>query len=64
MAQFKWLQIVVVAGAVSLAGCATASPVMDAGDGTYLISARAAPVRGGATGAERAWAWLVGPRNS
>ena len=37
---------------MALAGCATASPVMDAGDGTYLISARAAPVRGGATGAQ------------
>ena len=48
----KWLQIAVVLGVVALAGCATASPVMDAGDGTYLISARAAPVRGGATGAQ------------
>jgi hypothetical protein len=27
-------------------------PVMDAGDGTYLISARASPARGGATGAQ------------
>jgi hypothetical protein len=35
----KWLQIAVVLGAVALAGCATATPVMDAGDGTYLISA-------------------------
>jgi hypothetical protein len=32
-------------------GCATASPVMDLGDGSYAISAQAAPVRGGATGA-------------
>lgn len=38
-----------VAGLVG--GCATASPVMDAGNGIYMISARAAPVRGGATGA-------------
>jgi hypothetical protein len=48
----KWLQIAAMLGAVALAGCATATPVMDAGDGTYLISARAAPVRGGATGAQ------------
>ncbi len=34
-----------------LAGCAMASDVMDAGNGTYLISAHAAPVRGGAAGA-------------
>jgi hypothetical protein len=52
MVQVKSLQIAVVLGVVALAGCATASPVMDAGDGTYLISARAAPVRGGATGAQ------------
>jgi hypothetical protein len=36
---------------LALAGCATASPVMDLGDGTYTISAQAAPARGGATGA-------------
>ena len=48
----KWLQIAVVLGVMALAGCETATPVMDAGDGTYLISARAAPVRGGATGAQ------------
>jgi hypothetical protein len=47
----KWLKIAVF-GAKSLVGCATASPVMDAGDGVYLISARAAPARGGATGAQ------------
>lgn len=34
-----------------LLGCATASPVMDAGEGTYFISARASPARGGTTGA-------------
>lgn len=45
------LQMVVLAGAALLVGCATASPAMDMGDGTYLISARAAPARGGATGA-------------
>jgi hypothetical protein len=36
--RYKWLQIVAVAGAMSLVGYAMASPVMDAGDGTYLIS--------------------------
>jgi hypothetical protein len=36
---------------VLLAGCAMTSGVMEAEDGTYLISAHAAPVRGGAAGA-------------
>jgi hypothetical protein len=36
---------------LAVGGCATASPVMDLGDGTYSISAQAAPARGGATGA-------------
>lgn len=36
---------------LSLAGCAMTSDVMDAGNGTYLISAAAAPIRGGAAGA-------------
>ena len=40
-----------VATAALVSGCATATRVIDAGDGTYLISARAAPARGGATGA-------------
>ena len=35
-----------------LSGCATTSGVMAAQDGTYLISAQAAPARGGAAGAE------------
>ena len=52
MVQVKWRQMAAALSGVALAGCATASPVMDAGDGTYLISARAAPVRGGATGAQ------------
>jgi hypothetical protein len=43
---------VVMLALVAVTACATASPVMDAGDGVYLISARAAPVRGGATGAQ------------
>lgn len=37
---------------LAVGGCAVASPVMDTGDGTYMISARAAPARGGATGAQ------------
>jgi hypothetical protein len=37
--------------AVGIGGCATASDVMDTGNGTYMISAHAAPVRGGAAGA-------------
>jgi hypothetical protein len=44
------LNLVAVTAAV-LGGCATASPAMDLGDGTYLISAGAAPARGGATAA-------------
>ena len=36
---------------VLLPGCATTSGVMEAQDGTYLISAHAAAIRGGATGA-------------
>jgi len=34
-----------------VAGCATTSGVMEAEGGTYIISARAAPARGGAAGA-------------
>ena len=34
-----------------LPGCAMTSGVMEAEDGTYLISARAAPIRGGTAGA-------------
>lgn len=32
-------------------GCAMTSDVMDIGNGTYMISAHAAPIRGGAAGA-------------
>lgn len=39
--------------AALLAGCATTSGVMDAEGGTYIISASAAPARGGAAGANR-----------
>lgn len=51
MARTGLFQVIVLAGASIVVGCATASPAMDMGDGTYLISARAAPARGGATGA-------------
>lgn len=44
-------KIVVVSSALVLGACATSSGVMDAGNGLYLISARASPMRGGATGA-------------
>ncbi len=37
--------------ALSLTACATTSGVMEAESGTYLISARAAPARGGTAGA-------------
>jgi hypothetical protein len=36
---------------ILLAGCATSSGVMEAEGGTYLISARAAAIRGGTAGA-------------
>ena len=41
----------IFAALILLAGCATTSGVMEAEGGTYLISARAAPARGGTTGA-------------
>lgn len=42
---------VAAATALILGGCATTSGVMEAEGGTYVISARAAPARGGAAGA-------------
>lgn len=36
---------------VSMSACAMTSQVMDTGNGTYMISAHAAPARGGAAGA-------------
>lgn len=36
---------------VALAGCEMTSNVMDTGGGTYMISAHAAPILGGAAGA-------------
>jgi hypothetical protein len=43
--------IAILASVLALTACADATPVMDQGDGTYFISARAAPLRGGTTGA-------------
>jgi hypothetical protein len=37
--------------AVALSACAMTSGVMDSGNGTYMISAHASAIRGGATGA-------------
>jgi hypothetical protein len=48
----NWKLIAATLVATGATGFATASPVLDAGDGMYLISARAAPARGGATGAQ------------
>jgi hypothetical protein len=44
-------RLAAVIGLVCLSGCAMTSRVMDGGDGTYLISAHASAIRGGATGA-------------
>ena len=35
----------------AISACAMTSDVMDTGNGTYMISARAAPIRGGTVGA-------------
>lgn len=43
--------LVALAVSLGLAACATSSGVMEAADGTYIISAQAAPARGGAAGA-------------
>jgi hypothetical protein len=37
--------------AIGTSGCAMTSQVMDADNGTYMISAAASPIRGGAAGA-------------
>lgn len=42
-----------VGAMLALSGCAMTSDVMDTGNGTYMISAHAAPVRGGAAGANQ-----------
>lgn len=46
-------KLCVAASMLLLAGCAMASDVMDTGNGTYLISARASAMRGGAAGANQ-----------
>lgn len=46
-------KIIILSMACVLGGCAMTSDVMDTGNGTYMISAHAAPVRGGAAGANR-----------
>ena len=43
---------VLLASTMLAGACASSTPVMDTGDGTYMVSARAAPARGGATGAQ------------
>lgn len=40
-----------VVTSLGISACATSSGVMEAADGTYIISARAAPARGGTAGA-------------
>ena len=45
------MRFVLVVGLLALGACAQATQPMEAADGSYMISARAAPVRGGATGA-------------
>ena len=45
------MKLVFIISCAMLAGCATTSGVMEAEGGTYLISARAAPARGGTAGA-------------
>jgi len=37
--------------AILLAGCATTSSIMPAGEGVYTVTSRAAPARGGTVGA-------------
>jgi hypothetical protein len=44
-------RIFVLLSAWALTGCAMSSNVMDTGNGTYMVSAHAAPIRGGAAGA-------------
>jgi hypothetical protein len=45
------LRVLALAAVACCVGCATASEVMDTGGGTYMVSAHASPVRGGAAGA-------------
>ncbi len=44
-------KLLVIFGILALGGCATSSGVMEMADGSYVISAKAAPIRGGTSGA-------------
>lgn len=44
-------QLTIIAAITLLAGCASTSGVMDAENGTHIISASASPARGGTSGA-------------
>ena len=45
------LRFLVICGVMVLSACATSSGVMQMADGSYMISAKAAPIRGGTSGA-------------
>lgn len=46
------MRFLIISGiCVALMGCAMSSDVMDTGNGTYMISSHAAPIRGGEAGA-------------
>jgi hypothetical protein len=45
------LRCLIIFGIMGLTGCATSSGVMEMADGSYMISAKAAPIRGGTSGA-------------
>ncbi len=45
--------VAAIGAAFTLSACAMTSDVMDTGNGTYMISAHAAPIRGGAAGANQ-----------
>lgn len=45
-------RLIICVAALALASCATASNVQEMADGSFMISARAAPIRGGTTGAQ------------
>jgi hypothetical protein len=45
------MRAVLLLGILAIAACAQASPPMEMADGSYAIQARAAPARGGSTGA-------------
>lgn len=45
------MRVIAILALLALAACAQATQPMEMADGSYSISARAAPARGGATGA-------------